>query len=120
NAKYPRAKTDPQWVRTLYVDLLGARPDYKEFRDTRNALLALADSTPIRRVLGKVVVDSKKADRAAAVGADGKRWIEERFLLLLGRPATPKELEEFQAVLKDDGPRVILKALVQSRDYQSY
>src|SRR5205085_5824628 len=107
---------DPQWVRTLYADLLGARPDYKEFRDTRNALLALADSTPIRRVLAKVVVDSKKAERAVAVGADPKRWIEERFLLLLGRPPSAKELDEFQAVMKEDGPRVILKALVQSRD----
>ncbi|HVY61190.1 MAG TPA: hypothetical protein VHF22_06020, partial [Planctomycetota bacterium] len=120
NAKYPRPKSDPQWVRTLYADLLGARPDYKEFRDTRNALLALADSTPIRRVLGKVVIDSKKADRAAAVGSDPKRWIDERFLLLLGRLPTEKESAEFQAVLKEDGPRVILKALVQSHDYQSY
>ncbi len=119
-AKYPRAKTDPQWVRTLYADLLGARPAYKEFRDTRNALLALADSTPIRRVLGKVVVDSKRADRAAAVGGDGKRWIEERFLLLLGRKPRAGELEAYEAVLKESGPRVVLRAIVQSQEYQSY
>jgi len=119
-SKYPREKTDAQWIRTLYADLLGARPDYREFRDTRNALLALADSTPIRRVLGKVVVDSKKSDRAAAVGADGKRWIEERFLLLLGRGPRAEEAAAFEEVLRESGPRIVLQALVQSREYQSY
>jgi hypothetical protein len=120
NAKYPRPKTDAQWIRTIYVDLLNARPDYREFRDTRNALLALADSTPIRRVLAKVMIDSKKADRAAAVGADPKAWISERFLLLLGRPPSDRELEAYGQVLKEGGPRVVLRAIVQSHDYQTY
>jgi hypothetical protein len=119
-AKYPRAKTDPQWIRTLYADLLGARPDYREFRDTRNALLALADSTPIRRVLGRVVVDSRKADRAAAAGADPKRWVEERFLLLLGRRPKPAEATAFEEALRGHGPRLVLRALVQSKEYQTY
>jgi hypothetical protein len=119
-----RAKTDVQWIQALYVDVLGTRPEYRELRDTRNALLALADSTPIRLVLSKVVADSKKADRAADVRGDATRWIRERFLLLLGRPANHEEVAACEAVLKDlgprDGPRAVLRAILSSQEYQRY
>jgi hypothetical protein len=120
----PRPKTDMQWIQTVYVDLLGARPSYRELRDTRNALLALADSAPIRLVLGRVIVDSKKADRASDTRGDGERWVKERFLLLLGRPANIEELAAYTSTLKElgpkDGPRVVLRAILSSKEYQRY
>lgn len=119
-----RQKSDMQWIQTIYVDLLGGRPDYKEFRETRNALLALADSTAIRLVLGRVMVDSKKAERAANTRGQDERWVKERFLLLLGRPANIEELAAYTTTMKGlgpkDGPRVVLRAIVSSREYQRY
>lgn len=115
-----RAKTDAQWIRTLWADLLGARPDYKEFRDTRNALLALADSMPIRLVLGKVVIDSKQADRVATVRGESERWVKERFLLLLGRPANREEVAACLELLERYGSRAVLRGIVASQEYQRY
>ncbi len=54
----PKVKDDHQFIRSLFVDLLGRPPGLQEFRNMRNALQAMTDPAPIRGVLAKVMLDS--------------------------------------------------------------
>ncbi len=118
----PRPKTDVQWAKTFYLDLLGRAPTFRELRDVRTALDALADSTPVRNALAKVVIDSEKnvADASYVGAAGSRRWVEEWFLLLLGRPATEKEVRVFVSALEEADTRVVLDAIVTSPEYGTY
>lgn len=136
----PCAKTDHQFIRSLFVDLLGRPPAYEEFRNMRNALQALADPTPLRGVLAKVLLDSSAAvaptppDSPAAAPRPGattdrpgrdERWtpaVTELFRRLLGRDPSARELDAFSAVLAEDGAtwRTAALAIVTSGQYQYY
>jgi hypothetical protein len=70
-ARAPRAKSDFQFIRSLFVDLIGRPPAYEEFRNMRNALQALADPTPLRGVLAKVLLDSSAALPPAGTSGPG-------------------------------------------------
>jgi hypothetical protein len=113
-----RRKTDHQFIRTLYVDLLGRRPTYDEFRLFRNALQALADPTPIRSVLAKVMVDSEQTK----VGKieEPKAWVKDVFVRMLGRAPTETELETFSDAVKKGKPKLAIQAIVDSTEYQHY
>ena len=55
-----RSKTERQFLRGLWHDLLERTPTYEELRNLRNAMQAMADPAPLRSVLAKVVLDSGK------------------------------------------------------------
>ncbi|MGH7150765.1 MAG: hypothetical protein ACREIU_08710, partial [Planctomycetota bacterium] len=119
----PRAKSDPMFVRSLFVDLLGRPPSYREFRNMRNALQALSDPAPVRAVLGRVLVDSGKSPlpRKERV-EDPDAWIAEQFLRLFARGPTEAEREAFRGGWDDPActPATVLTALVTSKEYQLY
>lgn len=133
-----RTKSDHQFIRSLFVDLLGRPPAREEFRNMRNALQALADPAPLRGVLAKVILDSGAViapaalaagpDSAGAGGAtdDGSRVtrsvVIELFQRLLGRDPGDEELEVFTKVLREDGAtwRTAALALLTSAHYQYY
>ena len=119
-ARAPKAKTDHQFIRTLFVDLLGRPPAYEEFRNMRNALQALADPTPVRGVLAKVLLDSSATlPPTGTATADQVRSIFQRFL---GRDPSRPELEAFVAVLREPGAtwRTAALAMLTSPQYQYY
>ncbi|MEK7469045.1 MAG: FHA domain-containing protein [Planctomycetota bacterium] len=113
-----RKKSDHQFIRGLYTDLLGRRATYDEFRLFRNALQALADPTPIRSVLAKVMVDSEQV-KAGKVGDSGQ-WVKDLYARMLGRMPNEKELAVFAPVVKDGKPKLAIQAIVDSEEYQHY
>lgn len=145
-----RPKTDHQFIRGLYVDLMGRPPSYDEFRNMRNALQALADPEPLRGVLARVMLESDAVlpplgteDRPAPERATGGSTTTDRrpgteaerrrqdaleaqvtdlFQRFLGRDPGPEELQVFTETLADPGAtwRTAALALLVSPEYQTY
>jgi hypothetical protein len=117
----PRPKDDAPYIRTLFVDLLGRTPDFEEFRNMRNALLALSDPAPVRRVLAQLLLESPGGPRWKKEEIKAPEdWVRERFLLLLGREPTARERDAFVAELGTYAgkPETLVLALLTSPDYQ--
>jgi hypothetical protein len=121
-AAQARTKPEIPYVRALFVDTLGRTPTYEELRNVRNAFLSLADPTPIRLVMGRLLLDSPEAALPASA-ADPARFVREQFVRLFARAPTPQELEAFSGALRNDRqvtPRVVLWTLISSPEYQTY
>jgi hypothetical protein len=121
-AAHPRQKPEIPYVRALFLDTLDRLPDYDELRNVRNAFLSLADPTPIRLVMGRVLLESKEA-RIPASALNAPRFVDEQFVRLLARPATAQERAAFVEALKSDPqvtPRLVLLTLISSPEYQCY
>ncbi len=121
--RIPRPKDDLVFIRTLWVDLLGREPTFEEFRNSRNALLALSDPAPVRGVIAQLLLDSGKAPLPAKETLTRPAdWVRSRFLDLLGREPTRTETEAFVATLGEYGcePKTILLAIATSPEYQYY
>jgi len=120
-SRTPKPKTDRQFIRSLFVDLIGRPPAYEEFRNMRNALQAIADPKPLRGVLARVLLDSGAA-LPPAESSDVEPQIVELFRRLLGRDPERRELVAFADVLHR--PQTSWKtaafALLTSAHYQYY
>lgn len=119
----PRPKSDLVFVRTLFSDLLGRDPTFDEFRNSRNAFVALSDPAPIRNVIAQLLLDSGRAtlpEKSAITKP--VEWVRGEFLRLLGREPTERETDAFVATLGEYGgePKTIVLALVTSPEYQYY
>ncbi|MHC4939209.1 MAG: hypothetical protein ACYTHK_09600 [Planctomycetota bacterium] len=119
-----QARTKPEipYVRGLFVDALGRVPTYEELRNVRNAFLSLADPTPIRLVMGRVLLESPQS-RLPDSALEAERFVKEQFLRLFARPPSARELNTFVQALKNDPdvtPRVVLWTLISSPEYQTY
>lgn len=128
-ARPPRAKSDHQFIRSLFVDLIGRPPAYEEFRNMRNALQALADPTPVRGVLAKVLLDSSAAvaprESPHPDRYPGDRFrpaVVELFRRLLGRDPSTEETDAFVTVLLEPGAtwRTAALAILTSGQYGTY
>lgn len=121
-ADVPRTKAEEPYVRALFQDTLDRLPTYEERRNVRNAFLSLADPTPIRLVMGRVLLESKEA-RLPESAASPDRFVKEQFLRLLGRQPTGRERDAFVKALGSDPrvtPHVVLWTLISSPEYQTY
>jgi len=140
----PVTKDDHQFIRGLFVDLLGRPPALQEFRNMRNALQALTDPAPVRGVLAKVMLDSgavlppagldgpadddpassasRTSDGSAKAASISADTITSLFNRLLGRDPSPAELKAFVEVLSEPGAtwRTAALALLSSSQYQYY
>ncbi|MHC4973147.1 MAG: hypothetical protein ACYTG3_12525 [Planctomycetota bacterium] len=118
----PRTKGEIPYVRSLFLDTLDRLPSYQELRNVRNAFLSLADPTPIRLVMGRVLLESSQA-RIPGSALLVKQFVLEQFIRLFARQPTDKELTTFVNALKSDPavtPRVVLYTLISSPEYQIY
>ena len=119
----PKAKDDHQFIRSLFVDLLGRPPALQEFRNMRNALQALTDPAPLRGVLAKVMLDSASVlPPRQGKGVDTKTTITELFHRFLGRDPSGKELGAFVNAFEYDKAtwKTAALALLTSPHYQYY
>ncbi len=117
-----RNKPEIPYVRSLFVDILDRTPTYEELRNVRNAFLSLADPTPIRLVMGRVLMESGQGQLPANALAP-EQFVNEQFIRLLARQPSPREAKAFVGALKKDAavtPRVILWTLISSAEYQGY
>jgi hypothetical protein len=127
-----KIKDDHQFIRGLFVDLLGRPPALQEFRNMRNALQALTDPAPLRGVLAKVMLDSGAvlpltsaedlAGKTTDTGTVTSPQVIELFHRFLGRDPTPEELSAFLEILDEPGTtwRTAALALLTSPHYQYY
>lgn len=111
------------YVRSLFVDLMDRLPTTAEAEPLREALDGLADPTPLRSILARMLLDSGKAGVPARKDiADPAEWVRGLFLRLLGRAATDAELEVFAAALAEPEcrPSTVVCAVVSSPEYARY
>ena len=120
--KVKRPRSDNQFIRSLYFDLLGRAPDYQEFRNMRNALLSMADPAPLRSVMAKVMLDSGKAELPELRRENRGAFVKMAFLRYLGRGPTQDEMGEFTRILGKPGAEAkhVIRALITSPEYQYY
>src|SRR5690606_11130230 len=117
-----KRRNDRQFVRSLYVDVLGRPPTYDEMRNMRNALQSMADSTPLRAVMAKLIVDSQEAVLPECRDGEEAAFVATCCRRYLGREPRATELQDFLAVLQepDTEPRHVVRALLCSAEYHYY
>ncbi len=120
-----RQKSERQFLRGLYMDLLERTPQADELRNLRNAMTAMADPTPLRSVLAKVILDSKEAKvppRGPGSAAGDREFVAACFLRYLAREPGERELTTFTGKLQQGAtePAQIVRALIGSLEYQTY
>lgn len=139
-ARAPRAKTDGQFIRSAYGDLLGRSPGQLDLQfvdedgvvypsplDEEEYLLFVldgaGDSESMRAMIVAGLVDNEDAAIPDKAGVeDPAGFVTDRFRELLGREPSSYELDSFVRAWNEDeavGPRVIVRALMGSREYQS-
>lgn len=117
-----KPRSDRQFIRGLYMDLLERRPDHEEMRNMRNALQSMADPTPLRAVMAKVILDSGRAVVPELKSGGEKDFVRRCFLRYLGREPSQEELPAYAKAVgePDCGPTHVVRALVGSPEYQYY
>lgn len=138
----PRARTNTQYVRGLYTDLVGRAPESYDIIITDAAgtelgrfsvaeqdlllftLDGVGDPAPLRSLIAAGLVRSAEVVLPEKDEVDDPaEFVTEQFKRFLGREPNPYELEAFVAEWEADpavGPRTVIRALVGSREYQSY
>jgi hypothetical protein len=140
--KLPRPRSNSQYVRLVYADLVGRAPAQYDFtvKDTSgnlvsqfpvdeqqllvNSLEGMGDPAALRDLIVAGLVDSREVTlpEKSAV-ADPAAFITTQFHGFLGREPTAYELAAFVAEWKKDpavNPKTVTRALLASREYQSY
>lgn len=141
SGREPRDKANSQFVRSVYADLLGRTPEVFDFSVTVNGepafivpideqellvntLDGVGDPTPMRALLTTGLVNSAEADIPAKSDvSDAREYIAEQFRRLLGRDPSVYELQTFHDEWQSDSavtPATIIRALIGSREYQSF
>jgi len=117
-----RHKSDHQFVRGLYMDLLGRLPQGEELRNMRNAMLSMADPTPLRAVMAKVILDSGKPRLPRLARGEEPAFVEQCFRDYLCREPSAEERAAFAHAIVQEGAvdRQVVRALLGSPEYQYY
>lgn len=137
----PRARENSQFLRAVYTDLLDRIPENYDLAITINgevifnfpideqefllgALSGVGDARPMRAVLTAGLVASEEvAIPSKPDVSDPADYIQDQFRRILGRDASAYELETFVREWQSDpavNPRTVIRALIGSREYQSY
>jgi hypothetical protein len=140
-ARAPRPKTDGQFLRSVYADLLGRAPGQLEVAivdaggnvlsefplDEQELLLTVLDGVgdddAMRSLVVAGLVESEelKLPRKEEV-ADPASFVAEQFRAFLGREPNAYELDAFVSAWNEDpavDPKVVVRAIIGSREYQS-
>jgi hypothetical protein len=139
--RVPRPKTDGQFLRSVYADLLGRAPGQLEVSlvdeggntlsefplDEQELLLVVLDGVgdddAMRSLVVAGLVESEELQLPAKADvADPAAFVTEQFRNFLGREPNAYELDAFVAAWNQDpavDPRVVVRAIIGSREYQS-
>ena len=137
----PRPRSNSQFIRAVYTDVLGRAPAVYDFalqdgqgtllyaypineqRDLVSALDALGDSAPLRATFAAGLLDSAEVTLPEKNEVeDPAAFIQDQFRGLLGREPGSYELRAFEDAWDSDdavGPRTVIRAILGSREYQS-
>jgi hypothetical protein len=141
-ARDPQPRTNTQYIRGLYTDLVGRAPESYDFEiyDQSGTLVSVfpiaeqeyllftldgvGDPTPLRSLIATGLVQSDEVDLPDKDGVDDPAaWITDQFRQFLGREPNTYELDVFVSEWESDpavGPDAVIRALVGSREYQSF
>ena len=140
-ARAPQERSNSQYVRAVYADLVGRAPQSYEFVvsadgdelfrfpvDEQSLLVdvleGMGDSRPLRALLAAGLVASDEVSLPERGDVDDPAaFISDKFRRLLGREPSAYELRAFVDQWQADdavGPRTVVRALIGSREYQSF
>jgi len=139
--RVPGPRSNSQFVRAVYADVLGRAPDVYDFaivdgagtelavfpineqRDLVNALDGTGDPDPFRATLTAGLLGSSEVTLPEKADVkDPHAFIRDQFRGLLGREPGSYESYAFEDAWKNDaatGPRTVIRAIIGSREYQS-
>jgi len=140
-SRTPQARSNAQYIRGIYADVLGRAPEAYDFVVTDgtgaelarfpvdeqqmlvDALDGINDPDALRALIATGLVNSPEAGYPEKTEvSDPAAFITEQFQALLGRDPSTYELAAFVAEWKKDAavsPRTVARALIASREYQS-
>jgi len=141
SARTPRERSNSQYIRSMYTDVLGRAPTSYDINvsfngqpagtfpvDEQDQLMAVLDSigdpTPMRALFAVAIVEHAEStipDKSDVT--DPTEFIAEQFRLYLGREAGAYELSAFVDEWNASdavNPKTIIRALIASREYQSF
>jgi hypothetical protein len=140
-ARAPREKSNSQYLRAVYADLIGRAPEAYEFEirvdgqelfrfpiDEQRALVqtldGVGDPAPLRALLAAGLVHSSEIELPAKSEVDDpEAFIADQFRRYLGRDPGVYELRAFLDEWDADpavNPRTVVRAILGAREYQSY
>ena len=141
SARTPRERSNSQFIRSMYTDVLGRAPTSYDLNvqfngqpagtfpvDEQEQLMAVLDSvgdpTPMRSLFAVSIVEHPESTipEKSAV-SDPAEFIAEQFRLYLGREPGTYELSAFVEEWNnsdDVNPKTVIRALLASREYQSF
>ena len=111
------------FIRALFTDLCDRPPTEEETNLLRSALDGLADPTPLRSLVARILLGSGKVTLPSlAELQDLQQWISGEFESLLGRSPTARESAIFLESAKEPACRAetILLAILTHPEYQSW
>ena len=116
-----RTKTDVQFIRGLYVDLLDRRPAPDELQRLRGALSVMADAAPLRSVIARALLGEHQ-EAVPSRAADKGVFVTDSFLHYLGREPSAQERSDFTSAMADPecSPAAVVQAIVTHWEYQYY
>ena len=139
--RVPEPRTNSQYIRAVYADLLGRAPEVYDFsiedqsgdvvsqfpiQEQTNLIAALdgtGDPDPLRALLAAGLLGSAEGDVPEKDAVqDPHAFIRDEFRALLGREPNAYEAFAFEDAWETDeatGPRAVIRAIVGSREYQS-
>jgi hypothetical protein len=141
DGRTPRERSNSQFVRSAYADLLGRTPESYEFSVSlngapalsfrideqavlMNALDAVGDVRPVRSLIISGLLASVEVDIPAKADVDDpEQYIRDQFRFFLGREPGVYELAAFADEWDRSpavNPRTVIRALMESREYQTY
>jgi len=141
SAKQPRNKSNAQFLRSVYADLIGRTPELYDFTLSLDgtpaftipidesqfllgALDGVGDPTPMRNIIVAGLVQSDEIDIPSKSEVDDPaQFITDQFRKFLGRDPGEYELRAFLDEWDGDAdvnPKTIIRALIASREYQSF
>jgi hypothetical protein len=116
-----KPKSERQFLRGLYMDLLERVPTHDELRNLRNALQSMADPAPLKAVLAKLILDSGQAKLPELAPGGEAELAGECFRRYLAREPKPAEASAFASELQQGAtPVQVVRTLVGSLEYQFY
>lgn len=137
----PRDRTNNQFIRAAYADLVGRTPESYDFEiyfdgtyagafpvDEQDVLMsaldAVGDPTVVRSLIVNGLLHSDEVTvLAKSEVGDPEEFIREQFRFFLGREPGVYELRAFLDEWSTDSavnPRTVIRALMESREYQTY
>jgi hypothetical protein len=126
DAQTPRPKTPRQFIRGLYVDVLGRNPDFDTVGNLEHSFVSAGDPAPLAGELVQQMLRSPDANPAtpAVAGLDVDAWLSSTFVRTLGRLPTESEVLVFKGALLSTTvvttTDIELEAVLTSQEYLYY